>query len=86
LAVSGQRLASRRSGERLSAVTISLGLAELLRGEDVAAMLERADKALYRAKQEGRDRACWEPMAKDTAAFEAAMPTTEHNATEKIWT
>ena len=86
LAVFGQSLASRRIGERLSAVSISIGLAELLRGENVAAMLERADRALYRAKQEGRNRACWQPMAADTAATDATVSATGNSAYEKIWT
>ncbi len=86
LAVSGQRLAMRRSGERLSDVTISLGLAELLPGEDVAATLERADSALYRAKQEGRNRVCWEPMAAPVAASHATISATPRYATVKNWT
>ena len=85
-AVSGLRLAMRRSGERLSHITISLGLAELLRGEDVAAMLERADSALYRAKQEGRNRVCWEPMPATEPDPEAAMAAAPIGASAKIWT
>lgn len=38
-------------------VTISLGVSEGLPGDDVEALLRRADAALYRAKGEGRDRA-----------------------------
>ena len=37
-------------------VTISLGLAERLPGESLEAALERADQALYRAKEAGRNR------------------------------
>ncbi len=58
LAVAAQRLALRSSGERLSDVTVSLGVATLLPGESVTEMVARADAALYRAKQEGRNRVC----------------------------
>jgi diguanylate cyclase len=37
-------------------VTISIGLAECLPGESADALLNRADRALYRAKREGRNR------------------------------
>jgi len=38
------------------AATISIGVAALRPGEDPSAWLKRADEALYRAKQAGRDR------------------------------
>ncbi len=37
-------------------VTASFGVAELLDDETIEALLERADKAMYRAKDDGRDR------------------------------
>jgi diguanylate cyclase (GGDEF)-like protein len=36
--------------------TVSLGVAERVPGDDVAALLSRADDALYRAKATGRNR------------------------------
>jgi diguanylate cyclase len=45
-----------REGTRL-AITTSIGVARLHPGHDVAGWLEAADKALYKAKQDGRDRA-----------------------------
>lgn len=39
-------------------VTISVGVAELRRGDDLDGWLHRADEALYRAKAAGRNRAC----------------------------
>jgi diguanylate cyclase len=45
-----------RAGSKLS-VTASIGVARLVPGQDISAWLESADKALYKAKQEGRDRA-----------------------------
>jgi diguanylate cyclase (GGDEF)-like protein len=45
-----------RGGGQDVTVTVSLGLAQRRRGERPAAVLERADAALYRAKQQGRNR------------------------------
>ena len=39
-------------------VTLSLGVAQLAPGESICSLIERADKALYRAKREGRNRVC----------------------------
>jgi diguanylate cyclase (GGDEF)-like protein len=39
-------------------VTASIGLVEAAATEDLAAVLARADEALYRAKRDGRNRTC----------------------------
>lgn len=39
-------------------ITLSLGVARLRDGEDLELFMSRADAALYRAKEEGRDRVC----------------------------
>ena len=39
-----------------SRVTISVGIAGLGPGDNAAAVLKRADQALYRAKRDGRNR------------------------------
>ena len=57
-AVAAQSFALRTTGTRLGDITVSLGLAMLRSGEDDAGLTERADAALYRAKQEGRNRCC----------------------------
>ena len=41
---------------RVGRVTVSVGVAELLVGEDLAAWFERADRAVYAAKAAGRNR------------------------------
>jgi two-component system cell cycle response regulator len=45
-----------QQGTRTVEVTISIGIAALGRNENAAAVLKRADQALYRAKRDGRNR------------------------------
>ncbi len=45
-----------KHGSHLIRVTLSVGLTQLARGDTPASWLERADTALYRAKDAGRDR------------------------------
>jgi diguanylate cyclase (GGDEF)-like protein len=47
--------------------SIGIGLSEP--GDDVEALVHRADQALYRAKTGGRDRICWQPAAPSLAAL-----------------
>jgi diguanylate cyclase len=50
------------SGEPLTGITISLGVAEAMVGESMSAWIERTDKALYKSKQDGRNRVTsWAP-------------------------
>jgi diguanylate cyclase len=52
----GSRSLKRRStNEDLGAVTVSMGVAERQRGETTAALIERADGALYASKHAGRN-------------------------------
>jgi diguanylate cyclase len=63
----GSRSLKRRStDEDLGAVTVSAGLAEQRRGESAAALLERADAALYASKRAGRN------CVTDASALQAA--------------
>ena len=53
----GSRTLKRRStNEDLGAVTVSIGVAEYVKGEGPGALVERADAALYASKRAGRDR------------------------------
>ncbi|MEO8755956.1 MAG: GGDEF domain-containing protein [Casimicrobiaceae bacterium] len=53
------------------AVTASFGVAQLAEGESVAALLKRADAALYEAKESGRNRCVAAPTPASTAPVSA---------------
>lgn len=48
-----------------TAVTVSIGLSELRPGDTLHSLIARADRALYRAKQAGRDRTCSETAGQE---------------------
>jgi diguanylate cyclase len=54
--VSSRILKRRSTNEDLGAVTVSAGFAEMLPGECVETLLERADAALYASKRTGRNK------------------------------
>ncbi len=54
--IAKRRLTKRHTNETIGHVTISFGVAQLRPGEDAGAAIERADRALYRAKDTGRNR------------------------------
>ena len=39
----------------MPSVTVSIGVAQMCSGDDAAGLIEKADNALYLAKQQGRD-------------------------------
>lgn len=55
-AIEKLRLKDKKTGQPLSRITASFGIATLAAGEDGDSLIERADRALYQAKQDGRNR------------------------------
>lgn len=56
LAQSGRQLINRETGQPFGKITFSGGVAEVTEDADTRSALARADAALYRAKEEGRNR------------------------------
>ncbi|MDD4617101.1 MAG: GGDEF domain-containing protein [Alphaproteobacteria bacterium] len=51
-----KKVTKRGTNETLGIVTVSIGAAEYIFGEDKEVLISRADKAMYEAKQTGRNR------------------------------
>jgi diguanylate cyclase (GGDEF)-like protein len=56
-------IAIDESGQEQLRVTVSIGVAEHRQGETLEAAIQRADRALYEAKEQGRNRVRLEPLA-----------------------
>jgi diguanylate cyclase len=56
LRISEARLTRRATGQAISSVTVSIGVAQFRLAESSEAMIERCDRGLYQAKRSGRNR------------------------------
>jgi diguanylate cyclase len=54
--ISDCKITRRSSGEVLPGITVSIGVAQLQAGESMVDLIERCDRALYKAKDAGRNR------------------------------
>ncbi|HTX58127.1 MAG TPA: GGDEF domain-containing protein, partial [Verrucomicrobiae bacterium] len=66
LAVADLAIPAREEGSR---ITVSIGVAAYLAGEEAAELIRRADAALYRAKEGGRNRVAFD----EEATLESAL-------------
>jgi diguanylate cyclase len=66
--ISEARLTRRTTGEEISSVTVSIGVAQFRMGESADGMIERCDRALYQAKRAGRNRVVNEAVADEEIA------------------
>ena len=57
-AIAGKRFRLRETDKPLGQVTLSIGVTAVQTGETIDAAFERADRLLYTAKSDGRDRVC----------------------------
>jgi len=69
--ISDARLTRRATGQEISSVTVSVGVAQFRLGESAEAMIERCDRALYQAKRSGRNQTVTE---KDIQRDVVAVP------------
>lgn len=60
-AIANKELINKNTGDVLGRITVSIGAAEAVSSDKNAAIIERADQALYSAKQKGRDQVCAAP-------------------------
>jgi diguanylate cyclase len=59
-----KEMVNRKTGENLGSITVSVGVAAFDRREQPVDLVERADRALYAAKNSGRNKVVSEPELK----------------------
>ncbi|HLT78367.1 MAG TPA: GGDEF domain-containing protein [Ferrovibrio sp.] len=73
--IGARKLVKRGSGENLGQITISAGIAEYRPGESLSVFVQRADKALYAAKRQGRNRVVTATSSTDIHPAAAVLPS-----------
>jgi len=58
IAMGNSKLQRKGSGDTIGKVTLSAGVTALKAGDSIESFIDRADKALYDAKESGRDKVC----------------------------
>jgi diguanylate cyclase len=66
--IARRRIRRRATGEVLSNVTVSIGVAQFVAGEPLSNLIDRCDRALYAAKRAGRNRTATEREIGESAA------------------
>jgi diguanylate cyclase len=84
LSLENKHLVKRRSGDEFGKITVSIGVAQAQPKDTAASLLDRADAAMYRAKQLGRNQVCapqddstqpwvWQPLHPKQSSAERAL-------------
>lgn len=66
-ALANKDVVNRSTGEQLSKITMSVGVAQYYAGEAIESLIERADAALYTAKHNGRNQVAAAPTPHGTS-------------------